>query len=75
MKIKRDIFFFYLGNFAAVQNNPAGMQIHPQIRGQMPSGASAQMQISPQDQVIMQGQSNNSNQVSMLTRSTIVFHF
>lgn len=60
------ISFCTTGNFAPVQNNPGGMQMHPQRRGQLPPGSAGQMQMLPQDQVIMQGQPNNSNQVLVL---------
>lgn len=35
--------------------------MHSQIRGQLPPGG--QMQMLPQDQLLMQGQPTNSNQV------------
>ncbi|KAK6637543.1 hypothetical protein RUM44_007965 [Polyplax serrata] len=63
-------FATHQGNFAPVQNNPGGMQMHPQRRGQLPPGSAGQMQMLPQDQVIMQGQPNNSNQMSMNLQMT-----
>ncbi|KAK6625945.1 hypothetical protein RUM43_006244 [Polyplax serrata] len=58
-------FATHQGNFAPVQNNPGGMQMHPQRRGQLPPGSAGQMQMLPQDQMSMNLQMSQSQSMSL----------